>query len=368
MARQAQAGAAAVRRDVHRAQRREDLVVGPLVLQHLLERAQQLVAAQARQRQRAPRDPQLHPEGGLVRAVAAHVTDHRVHGAVRRADDVVEVTAEQGARAARAVAGGEPQRRALQQRGRQQTALQAAVLLGPQAALGEPALGRLGTLALHRVADRAAQQPSVQLVAEQVVLGTHAHRLRAALGVARRGQRQDGMPGRELQHVLEHGELVLGVAVARRRQREVQQDAVDVVGQQPPGLGQIAGRADADRLACLVEHVRHDGRTGRVVLDQQQRQIGVSGVVLHLVRDVPGGVRRARGHGRGVRDGVLGGAAARGRGLRLTTLHGRDRSLPRYGYGHRLGFLPSPRGHGGGEGPRPTDGDHSGCRRRIGMV
>lgn len=259
----------------------------------------------------------------------ADVADHGVHGAVRGADDVVEVTAEQGARAAGAVAGGEAEGRALQQRGRQEPSLQAAVLLCAHAALGEPPLGRVGTFPLHGVADRAAQQSAVQFVPEEVVLGADPHCLGAAFGVAGRGEREDGVPGRELQYVLEHGELVVVTAAARGRQREVQQDAVDVVGQQPRGLGEVAGRAHADRPAGRVLQFGYDRGAAGIVLDQQQRQVGGGGVVVD--------------RGFLVRDLVRGGAAS-WCGLRLTTLRGRDRSLPRYGYGHRLEFLPSPEG------------------------
>ena len=117
---------------------------------------QQLVAAEAREGQRAPGDAQLHAERRLVGAVPADVADHRVHRAVGGADGVVEVAAEQGAAAAGAVAGGEAQRGALQQRGGQQAALQPGVLLGAQPGLGELALGEVGAFALDRVADRAA--------------------------------------------------------------------------------------------------------------------------------------------------------------------------------------------------------------------
>lgn len=55
-------------------------------------------------------------------------------------------------------------------------------------------------------------------------------------------------------------------------QREVQQDAVDIVGEQPCGLGQISRRAHFDGPAALVQHARHAQRACRIVLDHEQGQ------------------------------------------------------------------------------------------------
>ena len=150
VARQAEPGAPAVGGDVDRAERREDLLALPLVLQNLLERGEQFVAAEPCQRQRPPRDAQFDAERRLVRAVAADVADHRVDGAVGSTDRVVEVPAEQRTAAAGAVAGGEPQIGALQQRGGQQAAFQPGVLLGAQFRLGELVLRRCRRVCARR--------------------------------------------------------------------------------------------------------------------------------------------------------------------------------------------------------------------------
>ena len=275
------------------------------MLQDLLERAQQLVAAQARQRQRPPGDTQLHAERRLVRTVPADVTDHRVDRAVRSTDRVVEVAAEQGARTPRPVAGGEAERGALQEGRGQQAAFQTAVLLGAHPALGEPPLGRVGTLAFHRVPDRPAQQPTVQLVPEEVVLGAHTHRLGAALGVARRGEREHGVPGRELQHPPQYGELVVALDPAGGGQGEVQQDAVDVIGEQPHRLGEVAGGAHTDRPAGRVQQLGHDRGAAGVVLDHQQGEAGAGG------SEHAGGLGGA-GTGAGTGGGAAGARGARG--------------------------------------------------------
>lgn len=228
------------------------------------------------ERQRPPGDAQFDTERRLVGAVPADVADHGVHRAVGRADGVVEVTAEQRAGAARAVAGRETQRGAVQERRREQAALQAGVLLGAQPGLGELALGDVGAPALDGVAHRTAQQAAVQLVAEQIVLGTDAHGLGAALRVAGRGESEDGVPRREAQDVPERLQLVGVRGRAGRGQGEVEQDAVDVVGEESLGLGEVAGGTDADRLARRVGQFGHAEGGGGVVLDDEERQRATS--------------------------------------------------------------------------------------------
>ena len=105
-------------------------------------------------------------------------------------------------------------------------------------------------------------------------------------------------PGREPQHVLERRQLVGAVRrPARRGQREVEQDAVDVVGEQPLGLGEVAGGADPDRLAGRVEQFGHGEGARRVVLDDQEgqlRSVPASGVSAGAVLAGPRSRRRGR--------------------------------------------------------------------------
>ncbi|GAA3096249.1 hypothetical protein GCM10020254_46840 [Streptomyces goshikiensis] len=293
----------------------------------LLEGGEELVAAQAGEGERAPGDPELDAEGGLVGAVAADVADHRVDGAVGGADGVVEVPAEQGPAAAGAVAGREAEVGAFEERVGQQPALQSGVLLGAQFRFCELVLGDVGPFSLHRVADGAAQQPAVELVAEEEVLGADLDRLGGALGVVLGGEDQDGVARGEPQDLAEGGQLVGGGVGRGRagapeggvRERQVQQDAVHVGREQPGGLGEVAGAAEPDAVAVGVEYFG-DGEAARgVVLDHEQ-----------VERLVGGGVARR----------PVGGDRQNG----LTALRGGGVPLPRYGYGHRFRFLPSPEG------------------------
>ena len=74
-----------------------------LLYTHLLERGQEFVAAQARERQGAPGDAQLHTERRLVGAVPADVADHDAHGAVGELHRVEEVPADDSALSSGAV-------------------------------------------------------------------------------------------------------------------------------------------------------------------------------------------------------------------------------------------------------------------------
>jgi len=118
-------------------QGREHLLAPPLGQQHLLQQRDQPRRGRACQHQRAPGHPRAHADRGLGRAVPGHVADHRVHGAVRGLDHIVEVAAEQRLDPARPVAG----------RG---------ALLGHQRAeLGEVALGMVLAQVNRQVGDPA---------------------------------------------------------------------------------------------------------------------------------------------------------------------------------------------------------------------
>ncbi len=327
MSRDAQPGAAAVGGDVDGAERREDLLALPFVLQDLLQRGEQVVAAEPGQRQRAPRDAQLDAERRLVRAVPADVADHRVDRAVGGADRVVEVAAQQGTAAARPVVGGERQVGAVEERGRQQPAFQSGVLLGAQPGLGQLVLGDVRAFALHGVPDGTAEEPPVELAAKEVVLGPDAYGLGRALRVVLRGEGEHGMTRCDAQDVFEGGELVrpAGLLVAAvgagaggqrgRLQVEVEQDAVDVVGEQPAGLGEIACGTDADPCTRGGRQLGDGEGARRVVLDHQECEVGAMS-----------GLRSGNG------------------------------TLLRYGYGHRFGFPSLPRGRGGSTNDEPPTG------------
>lgn len=333
VARQAEPGAPAVGGDVDGAERREDLLALPLVLQDLLEGGEQLVAAEPGQGQGPPRDAQFHAERRLVGAVPADVADHHVDGAVGRTDRVVEVPAEQRAAAARSVVGREAQIGAFEQRCGEQAAFEAGVLLGAQGGLGEPPLGDVGALALDGVPDGAAEQPAVEFVAEEVVLGAHPYRRGGQLGVVLRGEGEDGVARGDPQDVLEGGEPVRlrrvpgGAGLAAGGQGEVQQDAVDVVREEPARLGQVAGGADPYPRSGRGREFGDGEGARRVVLDHQEGEVGAVG---------------------GLRSGVG--------------------ALLRYGYGHRFGFPSLPRGRGGTTIDDPPDGDDSGPRWGNGMA
>lgn len=314
VARDAQSGAAAVGGDVDGAERREDLLALPLVLQHLLHRGQQGVAAEPGQGQRTPGDAQFDAERRLVRAVSADVADHRVDRAVGGAHRVVEVAAEQGAAAARTVMGGEGEVGAVEKRGGQQSTFQPGVLLGPQPGLGQLVLRDVRPLALDGVPDGAAEEAAVELAAEEVVLGADAHGLGGPLRVVLRGECEDGVARCDAQDVLERGQPVgLGAGAlacadgqCRRLQLQVEQDAVDVVREQSSGLGEVAGGPDSDPCPGGRRQLGDGEGARRVVLDHQQCEVGAVS-----------GLRSGNG------------------------------TLLRYGYGHRFGFPSLPRGRGG---------------------
>ena len=105
---------AAVRGDLDRAQRREDVGLVTLVRQHPVQRRQDLLLRMAGERQRPPGGAQAGAERRLVGAVAADVADHQVDRAVFELDGVVEVAPEQRPAAPGAIVGGQVQARVVQ--------------------------------------------------------------------------------------------------------------------------------------------------------------------------------------------------------------------------------------------------------------
>ena len=183
-------------RDRDHAERGEHPREVALDLVHDLQRRQHVVHRVAAEHERAPGDPQADAERGGVGPVAGDVADHGVDGAVGHLHRVVEVAAQQRAPAARAVVRGQLQRGIADQRGRQQAALEAGVLLGVQACDLELLARLVRAPALDRVADRARQSLPVDLALDQVVLRARrrprprrAARRRSPSARARRGPR-----------------------------------------------------------------------------------------------------------------------------------------------------------------------------------
>ena len=176
---------------------------------------------------------------------------------------VVEVAAQQRAPAARAVVGGQLQAGIADQRGRQQAALEAGVLLGVQARDLELLARLVRAPALDRVAHGARQSLPVDLALDQVVLRARGDRVDAAPLVVEAGQD-------------EHGQVhAIGLERVQRRQAvgvrqvEVQQHAVDVVEVLAPRLGERHRPHDLDVRAADREQLLDEQRVAVVVLDEQ---------------------------------------------------------------------------------------------------
>ena len=107
------------------------------------ERDEDVVVGDVGEHQRAPRDPEVNAERGLVGAVAHHVADDGADPPVGRLDDVEEVAAEHGAGPAGPVVARAADEVGEQQRPGQQPALEPGVLGGEQPLLAQLDLGDL---------------------------------------------------------------------------------------------------------------------------------------------------------------------------------------------------------------------------------
>ena len=210
-------------------------------LEDLLQRRQEPVRRRVGEHERAPRDPQADAERGLVGAVAADVGDHRLDRAVGALHGVVEVAAEQGAAAAGLVVGRQADHAVVDQRRGQQAALQAGVLGGDQPRGLELLLDLLGPPALDGVADRAGEQPAVDLALDQVVLGAVGDRLGAPALVVEAGEDDDR--GR----VLVAAQVVQGLEARRRRgARGRAARSRSRSGPSPPPRSSVSARCSAN--------------------------------------------------------------------------------------------------------------------------
>ena len=229
-----------------------------------LQRRQQRFRRVAADHERAPGDPQRHTECRGVRAVAGDVADHGVHGAVGGLDRVVEVAAEQRAAPARAVVRGEDEMLVVDQRRRQQAALEAGVLLRVQARDLELAARLVRAQALDRVVHGAGQTLAVDLALDQVVLRARADGFHPAALVVEPGEDEH----RDVRAV--GLEPVQPGQALRVRQVQVQQHAVDLGQVLAPRLGERRHPDDLHVRAADVEQLLDEQRVAVVVLDEQQ--------------------------------------------------------------------------------------------------
>ncbi len=164
--------------------------------------------------------------------MAGHVADHGVHGAVGGLDRVVEVAAEQRAPPARPVVRVEHEVVVVDQRGGQQAALEAGVLLRVQARDLELAPRLVRPQALDRVVHGAGEALTVDLALDQVVLRARADGFHPAALVVEAGEDEHRDVRAVGLEAVQPGEAL------RVREVEVQQDAVDLRQVLAPRLGE----------------------------------------------------------------------------------------------------------------------------------
>lgn len=259
------------RREDERGDGGEDMGVGPLGDEYLLQQPDLLALGDTGEYGRAPRDPETDPQGRLRGPVPRHVTDHRVHGAVRGLHHVVEVAAQQPVGAPGLVARGHPEAVVEQQRDRQQGPLQTCVLLSDQPTGPHGRRRPLGMLALEGVTDRTAQHLGVDPALDEIVLGALRHRGQPRLGLVEARQDDDSRVGGRLDELTDRVEAV-GIGEV-----QIQQDADRgaAAEQEPPGLRhRLAPRERGVELA-VGEHLLDQQRVPRVVLDEEQCRVDV---------------------------------------------------------------------------------------------
>ena len=199
----------------------------------------------------------------------ADVADDRVQRAVAALDDVVEVAAQQRLLGAGLVAGEDPHLRVLDQRGGEQTALQAGVLVGAQPGVAQRPAHPVGAAALDGVAHGPGQRGAVDEVLDQVVLRTDPHRVGAELLVAQAREHEHG----RAVGVEQPAQALEAVGVG---QRQVEQHAVDGlrVVQRGLGVGERLGALEVDGEVGVGEVLGDQDGVGVVVLDEQHPQRG----------------------------------------------------------------------------------------------
>ena len=156
--------------------------------------------------------------------MSGDVTDHDVHGPVRRLHDVVEISAQQGICAAGPVAGDDVDARVVEQEWRGlQTPLEPGILARPELAGMQFDCGQLGPLPLDRIQQRAAQGFGFHAAFDEIVLRAGGHRGDPEVLIVEPGQHHDRDAGIALADALECADAA-GVG-----QIQVQQHAVRAV-------------------------------------------------------------------------------------------------------------------------------------------
>ena len=269
----------AVRRDGHRRDGGEDLLGVALVHEHLLQRGQHVLDVHAAERLRPPATRRHTPSAASSAPWPLTSPIMQVHGAVARVHEVVEVAAQERALATRAIAGADEQRRVVEDRDRQQPALQARRLLGQD--LGRPQLlaHAVGLAALDGVEDRPPQAVAVDAALDEVVLRARGDRVDAALVVAVAGEDEVRDVRRRLAQALER------VQPAGVRQPEVEQDAVEGLRAQerraPRGATArgVPAPAPPPRAAARRPGRRRRGRPRPAARERRRPRSGVRALV-----------------------------------------------------------------------------------------
>lgn len=251
------------------------MLVGPFGHQYFLQQAHLFQLPCPAQHGRTPGDPQADPEGRLRGAVPRDIPYDRVDRAVHGLDDVVEVTAQQAVGAPRLVPGDGLEVVAAQQRDGEEATFQPGVLLGHLLVRAEGSRGLFDLLALERVAEGPAQRLRVEPSLDEIVLRTGRHGGEARLALGQAGEDHDGGVRGAADDTGD------GVDSLRVRQVQVEQhtDRSGAGGQEPLGLGQRLAPGERGVQVAVGEHLLHEERVARVVLDEQQDRVaGPQGV------------------------------------------------------------------------------------------
>ena len=139
--------------------------------------------------------------------------------------------------------------------------------------------GLIGRVPLDRVADGAIEQRAVDFGLDEVVLRALAHRTGRHLLVGEAGENDDrrlrgfGARAQEGVHPLAVGQI------------QIEQDRAEPLRAQAfEGVAQPVGVRQRHRMVRVLQHLAHEARVGRIVLDQQDLQLRGYGSVRRRAR------------------------------------------------------------------------------------